>query len=155
MKVSKDISQTLARVRESAAKLNQLCDQAAESVRTLEEFLAKECSAGIEAHVEVSHDRDEYHEGSLYLCYDRWGNRFRVLLRWYDSSDPGPGQTTAKPWAECKRDEKLSTVAFLADLITAIDENLDSQIKRAQAAISGIANLTSSARKNGGANGEN
>lgn len=155
--MSKDISETLARVRESAAKLNQLCDQAAESVRRLEEFLAKECSVGIEAEVNVSHYDDESHAESLDLCYGRWGDRFRVLLRWYDSSScssPSDNGVTAKPWAECKRDEKLATVALLTDLISAIEENLDTRIKKAEAAISGIANLTSAARKKGGANGE-
>lgn len=140
--MSKDISSALSRVRESARELNQLCDEAAESVRSLEEFLAKECSVGIEAFVVISSDNYEDHAESLHLCYGRWGGGFRVYLQWMDTRDPG---TSSKAWAECRREDKITTLPLLFDLVGSIEKELESRLEKARAAINEIKKMTSSA----------
>jgi hypothetical protein len=146
--VSKGTPAQLKRVRDSAVRLNELCDQASESVRVLEEFLNKDCSIGIEASVLVSKDEDPYHQSALSLRYGRWGNRFRVLLEWYETPCAEPGEETrSKPWVECKREDKLESLPFLCDLITAIDEAVQTRIQKAESAIAAISELTSTTRK--------
>ena len=140
--MSKDISSALSRVRESARELNQLCDEAAESVRSLEEYLAKECSVGIEAFVVVSSDHAEDHAESMHLCYGRWGGGFRVYLQWMDTRDPF---TSSKAWAECRREDKIATLPLLFDLVESIENEIKSRLDKARAAISDIKKLTNSA----------
>ena len=142
--MSNDFSLRLARVRESAATLNTLCDEGAQCVKGLEEFLAKECSVGIAAEVRVREEEDEYHGEYLDLCYGRWGAQFRVFLKWTDTSVPHPHGTETKAWVECKREDKLETLPRLLDLVADIEEKLQSRIKQAKDAISAVQLLTSS-----------
>ncbi|HET6425408.1 MAG TPA: hypothetical protein VFG20_17095 [Planctomycetaceae bacterium] len=149
--MSENMSTILSRLKESSATLNQLCDRGADSIRDLEEFLAKECSVGIEASVPVWSEEDEYHGESLSLRYARWGNQFRVLLEWSDSSVPSPHDTSCKPWAECKREDKLLTLPKLADLLEAIEVELNLRVSKAAAAIEQIAQISPpTPRKKGG-----
>lgn len=147
MQMSEDITPSLARLRDSAAKLNQLCDEAAMSVRGLEEYLAKECGVGINAHVVVSISKYENHEEHIYLSYARWGDRFRVLIEWFDESAPEQEDTRSKPWAECTREEKLLTLPHFPNLIVAIEGKIASQIKHAQSAVSVITQLAATGIK--------
>ena len=72
----------LESVRTTAAELNAISDQAAESVRRLEEFLSVDCGAGVFASVLLS---AEYDGGSgeyvTELCYGRRGPKFRIFWR--------------------------------------------------------------------------
>lgn len=143
--MSNDFSLRLARVRESAATLNNLCDEGAQCVKGLEEFLAKECSVGIAAEVRVRTEEDEHHGEYLDLCYGRWGAQFRVYLKWTDTSVPdSQGGTETKAWVECKREDKLETLPRLLDLVADIEEKLQSRIKQAKDAIEAVQLLTAS-----------
>ena len=151
--MSDDMSERLSRIRESATLLNELCDQGAESVRALEEFLANECSVGVECQVNVWREEEFNEYGSAYrcdyceLCYGRFGTKFRVFLKWTSSDDRGDGNT--KAWAECTRADKLKSLPLLADLVEAIERTLQDRVEKAQLAVSLVQHLTSASGMKG------
>ena len=146
--MAKKLSAQLASLQSTAAALNELCNNGAEIVRGLEDFLSTECSIGIEASVLLSDNSDEYACRQKRLCYGRLGDRFRVYLQWYDSSDPPHNEYSVKLWAECKREDKIATIPLLVDLVQAIDAEAQARLDSAKQAFEAIGAL-SKAKKPG------
>lgn len=136
--MSQDIPSAFARIQESATRLNTLCDQASESVKSLESFLAR-CHAGVYAAHNVWSDQTPYEDGDrLDLCYGRLGNSFRVYLSWYRLQTCPEDQYTTKAWAECKREDKLLTLPLLGKLVAAIEKAVREKEEQARSALSAI-----------------
>ena len=91
-------------------------------------------------------ESDSYHRESINLCYDRWASGFRVLVEWEDTQMP---EAERKPWAECRREDKLLTLPKLLGLIEAIENEINSRVEEARKAIAEIKKLTSVTTKAG------
>lgn len=147
--MSEDITESLARIGEQTARLNQLCDEGAATIRDLEHRLEK-MSVGVPASV-VLHawGNDEYPEYTEFelLTYDRIGARFRIGVR----SGSADEQTVseAKPWSDCPRDVKIECLEHLPELVTKIAEEVELRVKAAENAIASVKKLTPSAKKEG------
>lgn len=150
--MSSDIPNSLARIQESASRLNAMCDQAGESVKSLEAFLAR-AHAGVEAHVVVWTRGDDSMGEQLLLCYGRYGAAYRVHLEWYIDAGHPDDRVTSKAWSECKRDDKLLTLPLMGDLVERIEEAVlerESQATHALDAIRNFIDLASASDQSGG-----
>src|SRR5262245_24488151 len=125
------LAQSLARVRTSANRLNQLTDDAARTVREVEDLL-RECSVGIEAWVVVDQP-PQVSEEFKSLGYSRWGQQFRIVVAHGREDDPT--DATVKPWSDWDRATKLESIEKLPELIEAIVKEVDSRISRVEATI--------------------
>lgn len=143
--MSVDIPRALVRIEETAKQLNVLCDQAGESVKRLEGFLAQ-AHVGVHASVKIWDTSDEYGPGDSHgISYGKYGTSFRVYLYW---DVPEDQQTTTKPWAECKREDKLASLPFLGKLLEKIAEVLSEKVTEAEQALAAIAAFTESRNAN-------
>lgn len=130
--MSKNLPQSIEELRSSSGRLNKLTDEAAVVIKRVEDFLNKECSAGVQAYVLVSKqsDDDEQVIESQYLAYCRIGSRYRIAVVWEVNVEPDA--RNEKPWSDCTRDDKIETLEKLPDLITEISKKLASKIKLAE-----------------------
>lgn len=143
--MSVDIPRALMRIEETAKQLNALCDQAGESVKHLEAFLAK-AHVGVHASAKIWDKSDEYEPGESHgISYGKYGSSFRVYLYW---ADPIEQHTTTKPWAECKREDKLASLPFLGQLLEKIGVSLSEKVAEAEKALEAIATFTKSRAEN-------
>jgi len=129
------LAEAIGRLHSSSARLNQLTDEANTTVKEVEDFLNKECSAGIFASVIVS----ETDFGSESLEYRRVGQRYRIAIVWreFDNEmDPA-----VKPWSECSRDEKIETIERLPALIIEVAKRLDEKILDAEKAVVAVSQV--------------
>jgi ketosteroid isomerase-like protein len=128
----------LERLRAAASKLNQLTDYASASVRSLEDLLNKEVSAGVYAHVEAGSEAlDEESSRCVhrYLAYSKLGQGFRIAIEWWvDGDDSG----AVKAWQECTREDKLETFPLLPKLLKQIANNVEQELKQAEASIAPV-----------------
>jgi hypothetical protein len=144
-----DLSLSIKRVRAAAAAVNAASDQAALAVSSLEEFLNRECSAGVYASVHVRNQQDEQgDEHSESLAYGRYGTRFRVLVEFWGGDDPETA--TPRPWAECSRDVKLASAEKIPDLIDAIVVELNREAQSLEHVVSVVKSVTSAVKSEGG-----
>lgn len=130
--MTESLSTSISKLRKSTARLNQITDQASDTVRELEEFLNRECSVGIHAFVKVKDVDNGDFTFSQWLEYRRVGQKYRIAVVW--GSDIDPEEESVKAWSDCSRDEKLEAVAKLPDLIEVIAEKVNEKVESAQAA---------------------
>lgn len=117
-------------LHDSISRLNELADQAAQSVREIEELL-EESGVGQAARVEIEPQSDG--EGLTTTCleYCQIGERYRIAVVWY----AGDGDPVITPWLECVRDLKLDSIRYLPELISAIAEQVVSRVNEASESV--------------------
>lgn len=143
--MSVQIHASIAQLRASAPKLNEVTDNAARVVQRVEKFLNEELRVGLPISVTITGLEDA---PNLQLGYERHGNTFRVTVRetsyvWegteiarhpeYDFPIVKKSETTA--WAECQRATKLQTFTYLPKLLEAIQDRVKREIMAASDAI--------------------
>jgi len=140
--MSDSLSKSLSKLRNSAKRLNQLTDQANETIREVETFLNEKCSVGVYASVRAFQEvQDDAPPFSIFtnLEYRRVGPRFRIAIAQYHEFDPD--QVKVKPWSDSSRDEKLDSIAKLPDLIAQIGKKLDERIRDAEKGLGEISEV--------------
>lgn len=99
------LKESMDALRSKAAQLNKLTDEAAASVKLVEEFLCKECSIGVEVWIETHYEK-------YTMGYSRYGGSgFRIMVR---------NDTLEKAWTEWDRTVKLETIPALPKLVQAV-----------------------------------
>ncbi len=144
--MSKDITESLARIGEQTARLNQLCDEGAATIRDLEDTLEK-MNVGVSASLTIHSYED--HSGWYeyeHFVYRRIGGRFRIG---YASGDCSPESEIEKPWSDCSRQIKIDTLHRLPELVAKIAEEVETRAKEAEKAIASVKKLATSMKKKG------
>lgn len=146
--MSKGITESLARIGEQSARLNQLCDEGAATIRELEDVLEK-MNVGVPASVKLVDEDDGcgYWEIESFV-YSRIGSRFRIGHYRADAS--GPDSVVEKPWSDCSRQIKIDTLHRLPDLVAAIADEVEKRAKLAETAIATVKKLTVPSKKKEG-----
>jgi hypothetical protein len=133
--MSVDLSKQLRELQKSTDDLNGLTDRANEIVRRTEAFLAEKCRVGKRASVEapsLHEDDDPNGPGwETYLEYERYKGDFRILVTHLVGGDPHE----TKPWAECSRNVKLTTLDALPNLIGELLKKVREQVSDIQAKV--------------------
>ncbi len=129
------LSKSLNKLRNSSKRLNQLTDQANQTIREVETFL-EECSLGVNGSVLVSRGKEINGDNSLrYLEYRRVGSRYRIAIVDRVSSlddDFEASEQNVKPWSDASRDEKLESIKKLPDLLKEMGDLLEGKIESAE-----------------------
>ena len=115
----------------ASARLNLLCDEAADKVKAIEVFLSTKCHLGIAAYTLVSEGNTPL-QSSLYLEYRRIGTQFRIAVVW---ARPDGEDEKVSPWSDCNRDDKLLTFKYIPSLLGAIAEKVHEKIDEAEEAL--------------------
>ena len=135
-----ELVEAVDKLRRSSARLNQLTDEANTTVKEVEDFLNKECSAGIFASVAISAPSlDEPDVAGSYLEYRRFGQRYRIAV--VSKSLFDPESESVKSWSECPRDEKLRAIKKLPELIMEVAQNLDEKIVDAEKTMASVSQV--------------
>jgi uncharacterized protein Yka (UPF0111/DUF47 family) len=142
------LSDAIEELRRSSARLNEITDKAAETVRRIEDFLNDECSLGIEASVKTKEEQDDGLFYSRLLAYRRYGAKYRIVVEEEDTSCPDPW--TIKAWSDCTREVKLETFPWLPELIKKIAAEVDKTIKEAEQVSQTVTQMVQSLQKKGG-----
>lgn len=126
----------MSRLRQSSARLNQLSDEAAATIKSTEEFLTKECSIGLYGSVVLEH----YEEPGNYefwkrLSFQKYKNKFRIVIVEYASYDP---EESVKPWSDCDRETKISTIQLLPELLEDIAKSAEKKVQATEKALSTV-----------------
>jgi hypothetical protein len=152
--MSDDLSIALEKLRTSTQRLNTLTDAAAKIVQDVESFL-DECNVGIGTQVLVHNVGDEStneYRYSVYLTYQRCGDRFRIAVAHHDDDNSynRPQDVHVRAWSECSRVEKLDTVVKLPELLVDLATRVDERTIKAEQAVSAIGPLLRPAAKRKG-----
>lgn len=131
----------LVKLKQNADTLNAITDSASASVKSIEEFLSKECSIGFHSYVLVR-DADEDSQEIIYLEYRRIGTKYRIAIVEADVLDPE--RELARAWSDCPRNLKIETIEKLPDLIDKITEQVESEIVSANDAMQTVNNVLKS-----------
>ena len=134
--MSESLSKALSKVQHSATRLNQLTDQANNTVREVENFLNDKCKVGIPAYIDISKS-DDLAGNITGLQYFEVGIRYRISI----VSGPKGGSRRAKPWSDCSREEKLETIGKIPDLIAELGKRIDEKILKAEKGLDEIAEV--------------
>jgi hypothetical protein len=134
------LSTAVARLRSSSARLNKLTDDAAELVRSVEDFLNDECSAGIEVFLpnNLSGCSNSFESDfEMNLAFRRVGKRYRIVLVSGTVGEPEEDWVTT-PWSECSREIKLRALPHLPALVDQVARAIEDKVKEAETAIRGV-----------------
>jgi hypothetical protein len=148
-----DLNEALLSLRAASQRLNEATDNANSLVRSVEDFLARDCSVGLYATVKVSSAGDEEgkYSSHVHLTYARISGRYRICIEKESDFPNDPEKSSLRAWAECSRDDKLDTVSALPRLLMKISE---AAVRRAEAAEDEVAQaqsvLTRAINKKGG-----
>lgn len=126
-----DLSVAVERLRTSSQRLNTASDDAARTVRDVEEFL-EELKVGVSMVVDVEPTKGQSHgaTGQLKLFYHKSTNgRYRVMVGLVPEDN---GDVVLRPWAEASRDEKLRSFSKLPRLLTLLSVLVDEQAEKAE-----------------------
>jgi len=119
-----ELRESIQTLRTLAPKLNQVTDQATETVKAVEKFL-DENGVGVAAYACVD-SRGDGPEGT-YIGYLRHSGKFRIVV--VDADADGVDRRI-RTWYECSRDEKLDSFDRLPDLLAHIAKQLQERIDR-------------------------
>ena len=136
--MSDALSSAVSKLRTSSARLNQLTDDAAATVKQVEEFLGQECSIGIPAFVQI---REATKPGELeeYFEYRHMGSGFRFV--YVTSPFNSPDDEHVAMWSNCGRDVKLETIKRLPDLLAEIAKKVDDRIVEAEKTMESVSQV--------------
>ena len=123
------MSELLPKLGDAAGRLNKSFDAISERVTNIEFHLANECKLGI--HTIVWQENNP-----LGLAYLRWGREWRIVVV-FDVDEDGQVKDS-KPWSDCNREIKLSTVSLIPMLLADLTDEADRQAKAAEAALAAI-----------------
>ena len=137
----------LAKLKQSADILNAITDTASDSVKSIEEFLSKECSIGFHSYVCVRSPGEETPE-SVFLEYRRIGNKFRIAVVEVDALEPD--REYLRAWSDCPRNLKMETIEKLPELIDKITEQVELEIVSANDAMHTVNDVLKSLTGNEG-----
>lgn len=138
------LSRSIKNLRESSSRLNQITDNANESVRLVEDFLSKECQLGMSAYVPI---KEKSNGITQYLEYRKITGKFRiavVLTSYISESD-----TDVKPWSHCPRSVKLEAIKKLPALLDELNNKVIKQIDDTESATEDVLNAMESATGKG------
>jgi len=128
------ISSSLAALRKSSSRLNELTDISATVISDVEDFLS-ECSFGLSAWVVYREDDNGSHILKWCLSYVRVGSEFRISISNYKKYPKSEsGWFNNKPWSDWSRREKLQSIKVLPALLDQINDEVKKNIKEAEAA---------------------
>lgn len=149
--VTDDLSVAIERLRTSTQRLNTICDAAAQTIRDVEAFL-EESRVGIWTSVLVRSpdpDDDDGVRVTLEYCRHHSG-KHRILLvstsRWAQET----GDVSARPWAECSRDEKIESLQVLPDLLVSLANRVEERTQKAEQAVTALSALLQLPKKRKG-----
>lgn len=135
--MASSVPDLMVRLRQSSARLNQLSDEAAETIKATEEFLTKECSTGITCRITFEYDED--HDAGMtctrYLGFQRFGSKFRIVVGESCSYEP---EDLVKPWSDCNRETKIETIDLLPKLLEEIVKTAEEKVRTAESAIRSV-----------------
>lgn len=127
--MSDSLMGAMAKLRESAHRLNELTDRASEVIKDTEDFLNAN-NIGLTETVPIEEG------GDASLGVRRYSSRFRICYL------TGVGATLAvRPWSDCTREEKLDSFARLPDLILKLASRLDFDVSRAEHTVAKVTDL--------------
>lgn len=151
------VTTAIEQIRELSPKLNAATDEAAETIRLVNEFLA-EASIGLPCEIvaesnAVDEDEDEDNGGGgrafVYtsLAYDRLFGEYRILVRIERVTDgaglPNYGKILSEQdWQSCPRDLKLKTFEKLPELLEKIAEKAKESIEATSATAATVRKIT-------------
>jgi hypothetical protein len=134
----------LNKLKELAPQVNRLADEAAKTVREIEQLLADKLGLTVSAETGVSYIQTSTQTAEhTNLAYRRVGGKFRIAVvkerctnfvndrNWADTAWKTLDET---PWLECPRDEKLATFPKLPKLLEAIVEAVEKSVAAVQQA---------------------
>ena len=134
------ISSAMSTLKNSADKLNSLTDEAAATIKSVENFLSKECSIGFNKRVRL----EDENFSTRYLEYRRIGSNFRIAVTKVTSISMMAEKEDTKAWSDCSRELKLESITKLPDLIIAITKRVEEEIAKAQEATSTASHVLNS-----------
>lgn len=129
--MSNTLRASVAILKKSALRLNEITDDATRVVLGVEAFLSKQCSANASACILVS-QKPVGMNGSMEstsLCYELYQGKFRIAV----SVRLADGPSFTRPWSDADRVVKLETVKMLPELLVRISEVIDARATAAQA----------------------
>lgn len=126
--MSKDLDLAIDEIRKLSPQLNEVTDEAAEVVGTVERFLNETCSIGLPVQVTVKLCPDDT---KLCLEYGRVNGKFRIAVSLWGLNEDGDFARTLfrKPWLSCPRAEKLASFEALPELLEEIASEADSAVE--------------------------
>lgn len=147
--MSSSMLSSVEKLRKSVSELNKISNEAANLVASVEQFLNKECSVGIDASVLVSSEPICDDPGApnedTYIGYHRHLGKYRITVSTCFDGEPG----TSKPWSEWNREVKLETIKKLPELILEIADRVDQHIKNAKAENDKVSELLKALQQKG------
>jgi hypothetical protein len=154
--MSDDLSGAVERLRSSTMRLNHLCDQAAQIVRDVEQFL-EDSRVGLSASVSIGYgawsdvaDEPDWEDRLEYRRLE--GGKYRIAsVRYYMTTSP-PLPDEVRPWSECTRDEKVDSLAILPELVVELAKSAEDRASKAEKAIAAVTPLLRLPAKRKGAN---
>lgn len=134
----------LETLRELAGRLNEVSDSAGQVVQTVEVYLNEVCHLGVPCCVPIVIDEDE--DGTYtgdYLCYQRFGDKFRLLVKEVEDFQAvgGDCKETHTPWANCRRDTKLAAFEKLPALLAKLIEKVQATINQVSGSMEAVQDL--------------
>lgn len=141
-----DLSQAISKLRALSPQLNAAVVEADRVVALVERFLVDECGLGVEAEVPLKYnDKGKVVE---LLRYASVNGVFRVTVTHTDGST----HIVARPWAECDRNQRLTSFTALPKLLIAVAKSVEQQIVSTTSTASTVGQIISalgvSARNN-------
>lgn len=130
-----DLRESIEALRALAPRLNQITDQATETIKAVEQFLSDK-GVGITAYAKVDGEDDT--PAGTYIAYKRHAGKFRIVI--VDSDTDGDDVNT-RTWAECPRDEKLAALAQLPSLLSNIARFADVQVTKSAQTVALVSDL--------------
>lgn len=134
------VSSAISKLKSSTSKLNSLSDEAAETIKSVENFLSKDCSIGFDAYVEITELSDK--QLNKYLEYRKIGNNYRIAV--VTNRVNTDQELSVKAWSDCGRVTKIKSIKKLPDLIIDITEKVDEKITEAEVAAKTATNVLDS-----------
>lgn len=137
----------LVKLKQNADILNSITNTASDSVKSIEEFLSKECSIGFHSFVSVR-TADEESPEAVYLEYRRIGSKYRIAVIEINAIEPDREHVRA--WSDCPRNLKIETIGKLPDLIAEITKQVELEIVSANDAMHTVNDVLKSLTGNEG-----
>lgn len=141
--MSSDLSASIQKLRESSSKLNDLTDQANQTIQMVEDLLRNELRISSSATTAASNRTPNNvlaAIGNIYsteLSYNKFHDKFRICVIYRDQAN----KMYTKPWLECSRDLKLESIRRLPELLELILDGINKHIDAAEQALSNVSGL--------------
>ena len=122
------LSGSLRDLRESTTILNNLTENATQTIQEVERFIGDDCQLGIEARIPIG----DYGNASVEMVYTRYTSAWRIALRFGNDA----GIVSEKPWTDCSRDLKIWSIEHLPTLVMHLETLVAERIAAAEESLS-------------------